>query len=150
MKAKKSACDSNEKSIECIKANELREKEEEYRKADDYYKKDEAGRSAWDSSQDENKKAEKATLTAAWKEANKPADGEAGSACSKTDKCSTASHCCGTATPKLAGENEITGVCADKVSHEFTDKLGFEYTHVCAAQRLFAAAGAVLAATYLM
>lgn len=128
----------------------MRSKEESDKKADGYYSKSADERTTFDSAQEERNKTEKATLTAAWKTANKPKDGEPGSACSKTEKCSNAAHCCGTAKPKLASEKDITGVCADKLTKKFTDGLGFEYDHTCAAQRLLAAAGAVLAATYLM
>lgn len=128
----------------------MRSKEESDKKADGYYSKSADERTTFDTAQEERNKTEKATLTAAWKTANKPKDGEPGSACSKTEKCSNKAHCCGTAKPKLAGEKDITGVCADKLTKKFTDGLGFEYTHACAAQRLLAAAGAVLAATYLM
>lgn len=128
----------------------MRKKEESDKKAVGYYTLNADARASFDTEQEERNKTEKATLTAAWKTANKPADGEPGSSCSKTEKCSNAAHCCGTAKPKVASEKDIEGVCADKLTKKFTDGLGFEYDHTCAAQRLLAAAGAVLAATYLM
>lgn len=90
--------------------------------------------------------------------ANLAAAGEVGSACSAEDKCVTAEHCCGTATPAEASVNEgaveVTGVCAvvnaDGDTNSITDVLGNAYTHVCGAQKLLAAAAMVIATAYIM
>jgi len=52
---------------------------------------------------DEEVKKEESSLAAAWIKNNVPKDGEVGSACNEETipaKCSAATHCCGTATPK--------------------------------------------------
>lgn len=45
---------------------------------------------------------------------------------------------------------QLTGRCASKTDKKWTDGIGIEFTHVCGAQKLVAAAGAILAASYLM
>lgn len=95
-----------------------------------------------------------AGLTAAWIDENKPAQGFSGSACSAAEKCAGLDMCCGTATPSSNAPGVTTGqrigVCASKTSKGFTDTLGIEFSHVCGAQKLVAAAAAILATTYLM
>lgn len=87
-----------------------------------------------------------AELTAAWYTANKPAAGEAGSAC-VSKKCTGTNQCCGTST---AGSDKTENLCVDKTTLAWTDGLGVAYTHVCGAQKLMAAFTATFAAAYLM
>lgn len=95
-----------------------------------------------------------AGLTAAWIAENKPPAGFSGSSCSGAEKCSGLDMCCGTATPSYNAPGVTTGqrigVCASKTNKGFTDDLGIEFSHVCGAQKLVAAAAAILATTYLM
>jgi hypothetical protein len=148
------SCTANEKSIECRESIKIRTTNEAARKADGYYSKDAEGRSTFDTSNSEQEKAEKSKLTAAWLEKTAPAAGAAGSKCSATNACTTAEHCCGTATavPKegVTAYPEITGICVDKVLAKYTDDLARDYTHECGAKALLASATAIFAAVFMM
>jgi len=102
-------CQENAKSPKCRDANTLKKKLETARAGtgDDaknfYSKMTDEDRVAFAKTWDEEEKKEVSALAAAWVKANPPKEGEVGSAC-KTEtlppSCPTATHCCGTATPK--------------------------------------------------
>lgn len=127
---------------------------EKSRKTDGYYTKDAAARETFDAAQADAQAKLKSTLTVAWVKDNKPVAGEAGSACSASNKCTDKTHCCGTATPKgnAAGstDGQIEGVCASKTGTLTFPKIGKEYTHVCGAKALIAGAATLLAAAYAL
>jgi len=149
-------CDGEgEGSIECEKEWAFRDADTAARALDGYYSKSVEDREAWDAANADTVDTLKASLTAAWISSNTPAAGAAGSACSKTSKCTDKLHCCGTATPNSAatanGAVELTGVCATKSTGSYTnEELGLTYTHVCGAKALIATATTLLAAAYLM
>jgi len=113
-------------------------------------------RLTFENGREEARASTKATLTAAFIKDNAPAAGEEGSDCGTgPDKCTTETHCCGTATPKenAAGvtTDQIETICAVESTGEYTDSLGREYKHECnGAKALLASATAVLAAVLLM
>jgi len=90
------------------------------------------------------------SLAAAWLKDHAPAAGKPGSSCAGELKCTAMEHCCGKSTRKDgAFVNEpLEDICVDKSTLLFTDDLGREYTHVCAAQKIMATAAAALVAAY--
>lgn len=99
-------CKTNSSSIECREANKLRLKEEEARAAGDknyYIDMTEDDIKEFAKNWDEESQKEASSLAAAWIKNNAPKDGDVGSACNAETipaKCTTPTHCCGTATPK--------------------------------------------------
>jgi len=70
-------------------------------------------------------------------------------------KCTNEAHCCGVSTPKgnfvATDDEKLSNICVDKTTLAYTDGLGREYTHVCLAAKLMAAAAAACTmATSLM
>lgn len=131
-------CSTNANSIECREANELRKKEEAARAAGDknfYTQMKAEDKAAYKKTRDEENKKEAASLAAAWIKANVPKDGEVGSACNAETipaKCSAATHCCGTATPKDgAFVKESQTICNVRTAVTFNDQLGEPFTFKC-------------------
>jgi hypothetical protein len=129
----------------------MKEATEEARATEGYYAGDPAAREAFEEAAVAAVEATRATLTAAWVEANAPDAGTEGGACSASAPCTVEPLCCGTATPTSNAvgvtTGEITGICADKT---YTDGLAREYGHVCAAKALLASATAIFAAALLL
>lgn len=143
-------CQEEPDSIECRKGREVRDADEVARKADGYYEKDVDARETFDEAQETETEKEKNALAVAWLDDNKPAAGEPGSSCGTG--CTTDGHCCGTSTPKDNADGvtdgQATNVCSATTG--WTDGLGTEYTHVCAAKKLIATATALFAVAALM
>jgi len=106
-----------------------------------------AERTTYESGRTSEVAALESTLAAAWLKDHEPADGEAGSSCA-TSRCSSTSHCCGDSTPKTGAYvvESLTDICADSSTLVYTDALGREYDHVCAAKKLLVTTAAALAA----
>ena len=108
-------CQESPDSIDCRKGREIRDAVELARNSDGYYEKDADARETFDDTQAEETDKEASALAVAWKEDNKPASGEPGSACAGSS-CVTEGHCCGTSTPvsNAAGvtDGQETSICA--------------------------------------
>jgi len=131
-------CASNSSAIECRESKALRLKEETARAAGDknYYVAMKADdKAAFKKNWDEESKKEAASLAAAWIKANVPKVGEVGSACNAETipaTCPTATHCCGTATPKDgAFVKESKKICNIRTLGTFNDQLGEPFTFKC-------------------
>jgi len=75
--------------------------------------------------------------------------GEDGSSCAEL-KCTNEYHCCGTSTPKEGKfvNEKLESVCVNKDTLVYTDSLGREFNHVCAATKMFVSAVAAATALY--
>lgn len=117
-------CKTDEKSIQCVKAFELREDEEQARAGGDknyYHGMTPEEKSSFTENRQEAIKAVEASISAAFIKASKPAKGQSGSDCDVAAvteggkaSCSNkeANHCCGTAKPKEgAFVNESIEIC---------------------------------------
>jgi hypothetical protein len=145
-------CKSSLESIQCREAYKLFKDTQTARGATNYYTgMTAAERTAFDAARADEVSSLESTLAAAWLSSNAPADGQPGSSCSTT-ACSTTTHCCGTSTPKTGAyvTETLTDICVDSTTLVYTDGLGREYNHVCAAKKLLSIAAAGLAALYAL
>jgi len=148
-KAIVAACKLSEKSPDCLFGDKVREATTTARKAAGYYALSAEERATWDTARAAEDKTVVAAQTNAWYKANPGKAGEVGSTCSKTAKCSTKGHCCGTFTSK-DGLDALTGRCNPSATSAYTDPLGNSWTHACGAQKVMAAAAAVFATAFIM
>jgi hypothetical protein len=65
-------------------------------------------------------------------------------------RCLLVDHCCGTFTNVNDPSMKLESRCHDMMKPAYIDDLGNEWTHSCGAQKLIAAATAVIALSYLM
>lgn len=110
-----------------------------------------AERAAFDAGRADEIASLESTLAAAWLSSNAPAAGSPGSSCG-TNACTDTAHCCGESTPKTGAyvTATLTDICADSTTLLYTDGLGREYNHVCAAQKILSIGAAALAAFYAL
>jgi len=170
-KARYSTCSDNAKDISCIKADEIFEDKIKAQNGDPddetsknwFFEMDQAEREAFDSEWEDKVAREKSGLAAAWVKENAPDAGEEGSPCeggtpqsegesavdsllgalsTEYGKCSDEAQCCGDATQTGDSTNKLENICINKTTLKYTDILDREYTHVCQAAKLFAAAAA--------
>lgn len=147
-KAVYETCKADAKSIQCVKANDIK-KDTEKARGKDYYTSDEAARTEADKAREEAVTALEATLTAAWKEENKPADGTEGGMCSADVLC-PAGMCCGNLTKNGAAAAEVGTFCADATTLKWTDVFDDEYTHVCTGLNAMKIGSSIAAAAVAM
>lgn len=145
-------CKAGPKTIQCVKATDLKQDVEKSR-GKDYYTGDAAKREEADKAYEEAEKALEAKLTAAWTEENKPAAGKEGGTCNETVTCE-ATLCCGNRTKAGATAADVGTFCQNSTTLKWTDPtFDDEYTHVCTglnAMKIGSSIAATMLAAYYM
>lgn len=145
------SCKTDAKSVDCAKANEIREKSEKARNEGKYYEKNSADREQADKDAKAEMDKFKKSLAAAEVDDKKDEEkaaakkGEVGFACKATADCGADTLCCG--EYKKAGATTATTVCNTKTLTKYET---LEFKCIAGAKAMLTIAGTAVAAALLM